>query len=85
MAMESKTFWIFLKGFVKQKVSTSWIFSLAPGKFTISTVLCKGASLANPEMQLRPIFQKKHGNREQNFLDIFEGYYKAKSLYELDF
>ena len=85
MAIESKTFWIFLKGIVKQKVSTSWIFSLAPSKFTILTVLCEGAGLANPEMELRPIFQKKHGNGEQNFLDIFEGFCKAKSLYELDF
>ena len=43
-------------------------------KFIILTVLCEGAGLANPEMELRPIFQKKHGNGEQNFLDIFEGY-----------
>ena len=71
--------------YILLKVSTSWIFSLAPSKFTISTVLCEGAGLANPEMELRPIFQKKHGNGEQNFLDIFEGFWKAKSLYELDF
>ena len=85
MAMESKTFWIFLKGIVKQKVSTSWIFSLALSKFTISTVVCEGAGLANPEMELCPIFPKKHGNGGQNFLDIFEGYCKTKSLYKLDF
>ena len=63
----------------------SSIFDLTPNIFIITPVFRMGMDVANPEFSVRPIFQEKHRDGEQNFLCIFEGWYKPLSYYESDF